>query len=104
VEKDQVSLALSKDLIRLIDKRGGSVSRSAEREYLIKLGLQNENQHDNEEVKQLQFKPKLSAVLALLNGVGVGLAYSEPRKHNGNNHMFAITTGATAKKNNSECT
>jgi hypothetical protein len=52
VEKGQVYLALGRDLIKLIDKRGGRASRSAEGEYLIKLGLQHENQHDNEEVKQ----------------------------------------------------
>jgi hypothetical protein len=51
VEKWQVSLALNKDLIKLIDKRGGRASRSAEGEYLIKLDLKHENQHDNEEVK-----------------------------------------------------
>ena len=44
MQKEQVSLALSKDLIRLIDKRKGRVSRSAEVEYLIKLGLEHEKQ------------------------------------------------------------
>ena len=49
VQKEQVSLSLSKDLIRLIDRRRGRASRSAEVEYLIKLGLEHEN--DSEEVK-----------------------------------------------------
>jgi len=44
-----------------------------------------------------QFKPKLSAVLAVLNGVSVGLAYIVSQ---GNITVtiiwFAITTGATA--------
>jgi len=44
LQKEQVSLALSKDLIRLIDKRRGRASRSAEVEYLIKLGLEHEKQ------------------------------------------------------------
>jgi len=44
LQKEQVSLALSKDLIRLIDKRKGRASRSAEVEYLIKLGLEHEKQ------------------------------------------------------------
>jgi hypothetical protein len=52
VEKEQVSLALSKDLIKLIDKPRGGASPSAEGEYLMKLGLQHENQHDNDGVKQ----------------------------------------------------
>ena len=37
--KERVSLALSKSLIKLIDRRRGRASRSAEVEYLIKLGL-----------------------------------------------------------------
>jgi hypothetical protein len=37
VQKEQVSLALSKNLIKLIDKRGGGASRSAEGECLVKL-------------------------------------------------------------------
>jgi len=44
VRKEQVSLALSKDLIKFIDKRRGRASRSAEVEYLIKLGLEAEMQ------------------------------------------------------------
>ncbi len=43
LQKEQVSLALSKDLIKLIDRRRGRASRSAEVEYLIKLGLEHEN-------------------------------------------------------------
>ena len=39
VLKERVSLALSKGLIKLIDRRRGRASRSAEVEYLIKLGL-----------------------------------------------------------------
>ena len=50
LQKEQVSLALSKDLIKLIDKRRGRASRSAEVEYLIKLGLEHEN--DSEEVRE----------------------------------------------------
>jgi len=54
LQKEQVSLSLSKDLIRLIDRRRGRASRSAEIEYLIKLGLEHENDHEGEngEVKQ----------------------------------------------------
>jgi len=44
LQKEQVSLALSKELIRLIDKRRGRASRSAEVEYLIKLGLEHERE------------------------------------------------------------
>jgi len=44
VQKEQVSLALSKDLIKLIDKRRGRASRSAEVEYLIKMGLEKEKE------------------------------------------------------------
>ena len=44
VRKEQVSLALSKDLIKLIDERKGRASRSAEVEYLIKLGLEHEEE------------------------------------------------------------
>jgi hypothetical protein len=51
LQKEQVSLSLSKDLIRLVDRRRGRASRSAEIEYLIKLGLEHDNDHDNEEVK-----------------------------------------------------
>jgi hypothetical protein len=40
--KERVSLALSKELIKLIDKRRGRASRSAEVEYLIKIGLEHE--------------------------------------------------------------
>lgn len=52
--KEQVSIALSKDLIRLTDRRRGRASRSAEIEYLIKLGLEHDNDHESEngEVKQ----------------------------------------------------
>ena len=54
LQKEQVSLSLSKDLIRLIDRRRGRASRSAEIEYLIKLGLEHDNDHESEngEVKQ----------------------------------------------------
>jgi hypothetical protein len=48
VRKEQVSLALSKDLIKLIDERRGRASRSAEVEYLIKLGLKCELEHEKE--------------------------------------------------------
>lgn len=44
MRKEQVSLALSKDLIKLIDKRKGRASRSAEVEYLIKLGIEHEKE------------------------------------------------------------
>jgi hypothetical protein len=44
-----------------------------------------------------QFKPKLSAVLALLNGVGVGLASIVSRGNiTATIIWFATTTGATA--------
>jgi metal-responsive CopG/Arc/MetJ family transcriptional regulator len=46
VRKEQVSLALSKDLIKLIDRRKGRASRSAEVEYLIKLGLEHEREKE----------------------------------------------------------
>jgi metal-responsive CopG/Arc/MetJ family transcriptional regulator len=48
VRKEQVSIALSKDLIKLIDKRRGRASRSAEVEYLIKLGLEHEKEKEVE--------------------------------------------------------
>jgi len=48
LQKEQVSLSLSKDLIRLIDRRRGRASRSAEIEYLIKLGLEHENSNESE--------------------------------------------------------
>jgi len=48
VQKEQVSLSLSKDLIRLVDRRRGRASRSAEVEYLIKLGLEHEDGHESE--------------------------------------------------------
>jgi len=51
VQKEQVSLALSKDLIKLIDKRRGRASRSAEVEYLIKLGLEHEEEREVNEPK-----------------------------------------------------
>ena len=44
-----------------------------------------------------QFKPKLSAVLAVLNGVSVGLAYIVSQGNvTATIVWFAITTGATA--------
>jgi hypothetical protein len=44
-----------------------------------------------------QFKPKLSAVLAILNGVSVGLAYIVSQGNiTATIIWFAITTGATA--------
>ncbi len=47
-----------------------------------------------------QFKPKLSAVLAVLNGVSVGLAYIVSQGNTTATIMwFAITTGATAGLN-----
>jgi len=51
LQKEQVSLSLSKDLIKLIDRRRGRASRSAEIEYLIKLGLEHDNDDNDEEVK-----------------------------------------------------
>jgi hypothetical protein len=59
----------------------------------IQTGPKSRKQKKNtdEYVQQIvgfQFKPKLSAVLAVLNGSFRGLSlHSEPRKHNGNNHM-----------------
>jgi hypothetical protein len=91
VQKEQVSLASSKDLIKLIDKRGGRASPSAEGEYLIKLGYATRKptrQRGSETVMGFQFKPKLSAVLPVLNVVSVGLAYIVSRGNiNGNNHV-----------------
>jgi len=54
LQKEQVSLSLSKDLIKHIDRRRGRASRSAEIEYLIKLGLEHDNDRESEngEVKQ----------------------------------------------------
>lgn len=44
-----------------------------------------------------QFKPKLAAVLAVLNGVSVGLAYIVSQGNiTATIVWFAITTGATA--------
>jgi len=44
-----------------------------------------------------QFKPKLSAVLAVLNGASVGLAYVVSQGNiTATIIWFAITTGATA--------
>ena len=48
VQKEQVSLSLSKDLIKLVDRRRGRASRSAEIEYLIKLGLEHDNDDECE--------------------------------------------------------
>jgi metal-responsive CopG/Arc/MetJ family transcriptional regulator len=48
VQKEQVSLSLSKDLIKLVDSRRGRASRSAEVEYLIRLGLEHDNDTEDE--------------------------------------------------------
>jgi hypothetical protein len=100
VEKGQVYLALGRDLIKLIDKRGGRASRSAEGEYLIKLGYATRKptrQRGGETVMGFQFKPKLSAVLTLLNGASVGLAYIVSQGNRKATIIWlAITTGATA--------
>ena len=52
MQKQQVSLSLSKDLIKLIDKRKGRASRSAEVEYLIELGLEHEKEKQTDEVNE----------------------------------------------------
>ena len=46
MRKERVSLALDKDLIKLIDQHRGRASRSAEVEYLIKLGLKHDLEHE----------------------------------------------------------
>jgi len=49
------------------------------------------------EIVGFQFKPKLSAVLAILNGASVGLAYIVSQGNiTATIIWFAITTGATA--------
>jgi len=49
------------------------------------------------EIVGFQFKPKLSTVLAVLNGVSVGLAYIVSQGNiTATIIWFAITTGATA--------
>ena len=49
------------------------------------------------EIVGFQFKPKLAAVLAVLNGVSVGLAYVVSQGNiTATIIWFAITTGATA--------
>ena len=49
------------------------------------------------QTERFQFKPKLSAVLAVLNGVSVGLAYIVSQGNiTATIIWFAITTGATA--------
>jgi len=52
--KEQVSLALSKDLIRLVDRSRGRVSRSAEVEYLIRLGLEHDNDTEDDSGREVK--------------------------------------------------
>ncbi|KPV64334.1 MAG: hypothetical protein AOA66_0294 [Candidatus Bathyarchaeota archaeon BA2] len=55
------------------------------------------NREKRGEIVGFQFKPKLSAVLAVLNGVSVGLAYIASKGNiTATIIWFAITTGATA--------
>jgi hypothetical protein len=45
---------LSKDLIKLIDRRRGRASRSAEVEYLIRLGLEHDNDTEDDSGREVE--------------------------------------------------